>query len=171
MTHDQTTPAPVEVTQADRDRAAKFISESDGDFAELAALFAAHRIAHSAPADLVEAVAWMYAHPDGRSAVLTDRVEKLYERFGRDEGWTETPLYTHPPAQDVAALEQVADDVHAALWKADKDGAALVEALGRQCDNMAFVLNHFDVPHRWYEKLQDELLKDRTALAKFGDKP
>jgi hypothetical protein len=42
--------------------------------------------------------------------------------------------------------------------------AVLREALTRQGDNMAFVLNNFDVPSRWYEKLQDELLEDRQAL-------
>ncbi len=35
----------VKVTQADRDAAAKFISRDDGDFPELYALFASHRIA------------------------------------------------------------------------------------------------------------------------------
>lgn len=86
MTHDQTTPAPVEVTQADRDRAAKFISESDGDFAELAALFAAHRIAHSAPAGEVVPVAWMYER-NGKVRMGLDRSKDMLP------AWTETPLY------------------------------------------------------------------------------
>lgn len=72
MTHDQTTPAPVEVTQADESRALEIFNEALGDmgsFAEygspsyqdgalrtIALHCARHRIDHSAPADLVEAL-------------------------------------------------------------------------------------------------------------------
>lgn len=65
---DQFTPAPVEVTQADREAAAKHLGYSDpysellateqAEIDELAAIlahFARHRIAHSAPAGEVEA--------------------------------------------------------------------------------------------------------------------
>lgn len=93
MTHDQTTPAPVEVTQADRDRAAKFISESDGDFAELAALFAAHRI-DSAPTGEVDPVWIEYTSPDGDQVAVV--------RPGNNDSefpyWDQRPLYAHPPA-------------------------------------------------------------------------
>lgn len=42
---------------------------------------------------------------------------------------------------------------------------ALKEALDRQCDNMAFILNHMAVPDPWYEKFTNELAEDRKALA------
>ncbi|MEI6644080.1 MAG: hypothetical protein WCL10_18825 [Novosphingobium sp.] len=40
----------------------------------------------------------------------------------------------------------------------------LREALTRQADNMAFVLNHFDVFGQWYFKFRTELEEDRAAL-------
>lgn len=40
----------------------------------------------------------------------------------------------------------------------------VIEALNRQCDNMAFVLNKFDVPDHWYYKFKAELEEDRTKL-------
>lgn len=149
MTPTEIAPAPVEVTQADRDRAEAFWQECGpfrmGTVSALSAAFARHRIAHSAPAGEVEPVAWMYAHPDGRSAVVTGRLEKLYERFGRDESWTETPLYTHPaPPADLVEL------VEALRWFADGDidvsGTALIYA----------------------EPLQPRLAAARAALAKHG---
>lgn len=38
------------------------------------------------------------------------------------------------------------------------------EAFGRQADNMAFVINHMDLPPQWYEKFTKELEEDREAL-------
>lgn len=40
----------------------------------------------------------------------------------------------------------------------------LTKALTRQCDNMAFVVNHVTL-HRWYDKFKDELEEDRAALS------
>jgi hypothetical protein len=37
-------------------------------------------------------------------------------------------------------------------------------ALKRQCDNMAFIINHMDVG-RWYEKFYKELEEDQAALS------
>lgn len=44
----------------------------------------------------------------------------------------------------------------------------LKTALERQCDNMAFVVNHVTL-HGWYDKFKDELEEDRAALS--GGKP
>ena len=45
-----------------------------------------------------------------------------------------------------------------------EENARLREALRRQADNMAFVLNHATLPDLWYEKFCDELAIDRAAL-------
>jgi len=45
----------------------------------------------------------------------------------------------------------------------------LIEALDRQCDNMAFVLNHMSVPGQWNDKFTEELEADRKILKK-GEK-
>lgn len=41
----------------------------------------------------------------------------------------------------------------------------LVEALERQCDNMAFVVNHAPIIQPWYDKFSSELEEDRQSLA------
>jgi len=41
----------------------------------------------------------------------------------------------------------------------------LLEALNRQCDNMAFFLNRFSIPDQWYAKMMRELEEDRAAIA------
>ena len=38
------------------------------------------------------------------------------------------------------------------------------EALNRQGDNMAFLLNHVTLPNAWYEKFTRELKQDRAVL-------
>lgn len=43
---------------------------------------------------------------------------------------------------------------------------ALVEALERQTDNMAFLLNHASIPDQWAFKLNTELEIDRATLAR-----
>ncbi len=42
--------------------------------------------------------------------------------------------------------------------------AALIEALDRQCDNIAFILNHMKIPEQWLEKFNKELIEDRAFL-------
>jgi len=51
-------------------------------------------------------VAWMYEHPDRECG----GTEIWPERHEYGDGWTETPIYTHPPATDVAALVEAAKD-------------------------------------------------------------
>ena len=133
---DQFTPAPVEVTQGDREAAEAFWSAYCGgnDLAwrslsaqsqrETMRAFARHRIAHSAPAGEVEPVAWLYTHPKRTSYWRTQPDEGHAE----ENGWTETPLYTHPaPPADVGELvealepfakccEQIADDEDDEEW-------------------------------------------------------
>lgn len=41
------------------------------------------------------------------------------------------------------------------------------EALSRQWDNMAFCLNKFNIPDKWYEKFARELEEDKQAIAAF----
>lgn len=80
------------VTQADIDAAAAYWG-NDNPPLELRAAFARHRTA-SAPAGEVEPVAWMHKHP---FLGLDPNIERLTEGDKAD-GWTETPLYAHPPA-------------------------------------------------------------------------
>lgn len=51
-------------------------------------------------------------------------------------------------------------------WKAADTIDALVAALERQADNVAFMLNRFELPRQWHEKLDRELAEDRAALAR-----
>lgn len=44
------------------------------------------------------------------------------------------------------------------------DLARLREALDRQCDNMAFVLNRVTLPDQWYCKFSNELEADRGLI-------
>lgn len=63
--------------------------------------------------------------------------------------------------QDAArSLRKAADAIDALVKERD----ALREALSRQADNMAFVLNHATLTDFWYNKLSRELHKDRAAL-------
>lgn len=47
-----------------------------------------------------------------------------------------------------------------------KAAEGMAEALARQSDNMAFVLNHMDVKG-WHGKFTSELAEDRAALAAY----
>ncbi len=65
------------------------------------------------------------------------------------------------------ALEaQVNEDRHFFLKaKAAEDRVAKLEKeLERQCDTIAFVINHVTLPDSWYEKFQCELENARAAL-------
>ena len=48
-----------------------------------------------------------------------------------------------------------------ALWN---EIERLREALDRQCDNMAFVVNHVTLPDAYYEKFRREIEEDRGFL-------
>jgi hypothetical protein len=41
----------------------------------------------------------------------------------------------------------------------------LENALERQTENMAFVLNRMGVPEQWHEKFETELAEDRGVLS------
>lgn len=43
------------------------------------------------------------------------------------------------------------------------------EALERQCDNMAFILNRIDIGDNWHDKFTKELAEDRQAIASEGN--
>lgn len=50
-------------------------------------------------------------------------------------------------------------------WTPPADGSlSLHDALVRQTENMAFVLNHMSMPDHWYERFTRELAEDREAL-------
>ncbi len=47
------------------------------------------------------------------------------------------------------------------------DATELEEALERQCDNMAFILNRLDMPDQWAAKFNQELETDRVTLLRI----
>lgn len=49
-----------------------------------------------------------------------------------------------------------------------RENAKLSKALFRQADNMAFILNHVDIPGPWLEKFQRELQQDRDGIGRDG---
>ena len=54
-----------------------------------------------------------------------------------------------------------APDATAAL---DRALERMRDALNRQCDNMAFIVNHVTLPEQWRDKFAVELEQDRRAL-------
>ena len=66
------------------------------------------------------------------------------------------------------AFDFVSAETAIAAWNrrpAPMEAVAWREALSRQCDNMAFLLNHAPIVQRWYDKFTAELAEDRQALA------
>ena len=112
MTHDQTTPAPVEVTQLKPCpfcgtvpicdwRSASPIEGPDEGYWDItccrafahedtkAEAIAAWNTRHSAPAGEVEPVAWLVRHEMHGTEVTTQKCTDADKAYG----WTETPLY------------------------------------------------------------------------------
>lgn len=76
---------------------------------------------------------------------------KQAEKFGVESN------HTLPNLPEVYRLRREARD------QADEI-TRLREALDRQCDTMAFVLNKATLPDQWYCKFSNELEQDRAAL-------
>jgi len=79
-------------------------------------------------------------------------------------------LYRQLGAGPVSEVTKDADGVvqafarHRIAHSPVDEVARLREALGRQCDNMAFVLNKATLPDQWYCKFSNELQEARKAL-------
>lgn len=93
----------IEVTQDDKAYAKSIVDAVEGNWTyedrclAVRDLLARHRLATRTDAT---PVAWMYYADDGQEAT-----QPLKNRLVPNTmGWTELPLYTHPPATDVAAL-------------------------------------------------------------------
>jgi len=105
----------IEVTQADRKAAASyhnqrgervtadFITKGERDDGYLVQAFARHRLATRTDAT---PVAWTYVSKHWPLGSLGQPKYKPDDQV--QDGWTEVPLYTHPPATDVAALVEAA---------------------------------------------------------------
>lgn len=73
-------------------------------------------------------------------------------------------LRTRPndaPMESERLMDEAADLI--TTLTAERD--ALAKALDRQCDNMAFIVNHVSL-HAWYDKFKNELEQDRPALSR-----
>ena len=95
-------------------------------------------------------VAWMYYAEDGQEAT-----QPLKNRLVPNTmGWTETPLYTHPPATDVAAqddtalLEKLADE---ACKRLGIDPNEIVDPVGpvRKKDDIIYAMYAFAREKFW----------------------
>lgn len=141
------------ITQADRHRAERFNCDlrcgmTGTQVHNLAGAFARHRLAHTQQSDTP--VAWMYYAEDGQEAT-----QPLKNRLVPNTmGWTETPLYTHPPATDVAAqddtalLEKLADE---ACKRLGIDPNEIVDPVGpvRKKDDIIYAMYAFAREKFW----------------------
>ena len=69
----------------------------------------------------------------------------------------------HPTNQE-EQIEEATQRVESQLESMGNTIRELLEALERQCDNMAFVLSHAPMPDQWYDKFSEELVQDRGAI-------
>lgn len=119
-------------------------------------------------------VAWMYELPEAS-------LRKFYNtRFPiKVPGWTEVPLYTHPPATDVAAqddtalLEKLADE---ACKRLGIDPNEIVDPVGpvRKKDDIIYAMYAFAREKFWDTEPNDvaalvEALKDVSRRIKDSD--
>lgn len=120
--------------------------------------FARHRSTHAQ----AEPVVWMYER-GGETVFL---VEQLRGGVLRSvTGWTETPLYAHPPAQDVAALvEQVANAL---------DGVIAAFPSYRTRNGKSVSIEASDGEKCWiiHDDVRNDAINARAALASFRSKP
>lgn len=80
----------------------------------------------------------------------------------RDEVETDNEKYRN--GRFIAKARDLVPDLIAALKASEARVKELEEAVSRQCDNMAFVLNRVNIPPQWFRKFDDELAEDRAAL-------
>lgn len=71
--------------------------------------------------------------------------------------------YAAGNAETVAIVNELLSARRATADVTEDD--SLRSALDRQCDNMAFVINHVGLPDAWLTKFMRELDEDRAALS------
>ena len=104
--------------------------------------------------------------PNTAEALRTAVADLLARNAEHAEQISEAKQQWDRVANAIGADCDCVDDVFAKADTLAADNLALREALSRQGDNMAFVLNNCDVPEVWFAKLDDELKEDRDALAR-----
>ncbi len=77
----------------------------------------------------------------------------VYDKHIRDDGFD----------WDGSVVCHLTNGYNARLITAAPD---LYGALERQTDNMAFIMNHFNIPQEWYTKFTREIDQDREVLTK-----
>lgn len=119
---------------------------------------------------------------------VTDGPWPIKEETGWDEAWCDWhdvgPFSLMGPkananSKHIArcspdAIREIAEyvsDLEARATAAESTVAALREALDRQCDNMAFVVNHATLPDPWLNKFSRELDEDCKALSTVEKAP
>ena len=142
----------IEVTQADRLAAWEhrpscykvddYTNWMAGKYDFVAAIikgFAAHRATRTDATP----VAWMYYAEDGQEAT-----QPLKNRLVPNTmGWTEAPLFTHPPATDVAALVEAAKKIMPIRVNDGPDYAEVYFADGEKHSTHAMTMN----PQDWMD--------------------
>lgn len=92
------------------------------------------------PTNDLEAAAWTYRNDAGDEELILD-CNGEYARKLLESGYTETPLYAHPPAKPDAPAEQT-DDAGALveqLWQSDA-ASALTNRAARRIEELEAAL-------------------------------
>lgn len=106
---------------------------------------------------------------DRRAGAAERRIAPLEENARASQRWLDDAKQARGYERG-DTFDRVWDDTCAAADRAIAAEAKLSEmrsALERQCDNMAFIVNHASL-YGWHDKFVRELEEDRRAL---GDKP
>ena len=124
---------------------ADLIRDGEYDEHDCVTIAARHRLATRTPDPTP--VAWMYSNADD----LTPNISSERWHNSEEQGWTETPLYAHPPAVPadglVEAMQSVIAGVLEAEWSESYDCARVWSAWGYDTmgeDDFEPVINRID---------------------------
>jgi hypothetical protein len=97
---------------------------------------------------------------------MTDEMRPTAE-IGQITGLITDALEDVDSAEELSrAIAIAAVKIQALYTRPSPNAERVREALDRQCDNMAFLLNNAALNVTWYEKFKGELAQDRAALTR-----